>query len=67
MLSSPYHTTLKLSVFQITYTSEVEIASTAGKLNADQRAKGKKNGGRAKKFESDLLTVGVQFWKTQGV
>lgn len=49
MLSSPYHTTLKLSVFQITYTSEVEIASTAGKLNADQRAKGKKKMGGEQK------------------
>lgn len=42
MLSSPYLTTLKLSVFQTMYTSEEEIGLPTQKLNTDQRAKAKK-------------------------
>lgn len=65
MLSSPYLTTLKLSVFQTMYPSEEEIAFTTGKLNTGQRAKAKKH--LANNFKMDLLTFSVKFWMTQGV
>lgn len=65
MLSSPYLTTLKLSVFQTMYATEEEIALTTRKLNSDQRAKAKTY--LANHFKIDLLTFSVKFWITQGV